>query len=228
MNWYKKAQSNLGFSTWLADELKRITDNYQYKPSTTMAPTPEVFQQNIQDIQTWATETNPDLSKHDIHSALIEAQQYKTNKKYMSESEKTEANRKGFLSEHQNINPQAPNFAVDITGKQKAIPPTIKNRINKAIHKATSNKWFDAIPLDEIMNACETNDVVILQEDGKKWSGFLMGNAECGTEDTRNQTTIFQVAHKQEDGNYVITKNGVYLSWCAIGNGKLEIVCYIG
>lgn len=228
MNWYKKAQNNANFATWLADELARITTNFKSFPGSNIATTPEALQENIEDVRIWVYETNPDLSNYNLVKAIDEAIKYKYSKRYMSESEKMEANRKGFLSEHQNINPQAPNFAVDMSAKPKAIPPTIKNRINKAIHKATSNKWFDSVPLNEIMEACEINNVVMLQEDGKRWGGWLLGGAECGSEEARKQNVTFQVALKLEDGHYNITKNGVVLSWCAMGSGKLEIVCYIG
>lgn len=226
MNWYKKAQNQLNFSTWLADELKRLTNNYQSSPSSSISPTPEVLQQNIKDVQMWVAERNPDLSQYSLAKAVEIAQSYQISRKFMSENQKMEANRRAFISEHQNLYPQADNFAVDMMAKKQSLPATIKNRINKSIHTILLNKHFESIPLKEIMDACETQDVIVLQEDGTKWGGFLTGGAECGSKEAESQHALFELAYKKDDA-YYITKNALSMTWCTMHSGKYEIVAYV-
>jgi hypothetical protein len=226
MNWYKKAQNQLNFSTWLSDELKRLTNNYQSSPSSSIIPTPESLQKNIKDVQRWVAETNPDLSNYNLARSIEEARRYLSNKKYMSVSEEMEANRNAFISEHQNLYPQADNFAVDMMAKKQSLPATIKNRINKSIYNILLNKHFESIPLKEIMDACEAQDVIVLQEDGTKWGGFLTGGAECGSKEAESQHALFELAYKKDDA-YYITKNALSMTWCTMHSGKYEIVAYV-
>jgi hypothetical protein len=227
MNWYKKAQNQLNFSTWLADELKRITNNYQSSPSTSISPTPEVLQQNIKDVQMWVAETSPDLSSLSLARAVDKARDYLLRRSNQSELWKMEANRRSFISEHQNLYPQADNFAVDMMAKKQSLPATIKNRINKSIYNILLNKHFESIPLKEIMDACEAQDVIVLQEDGTKWGGFLTGGSECGSKEAESQHALFELAYKKDDA-YYITKNALSMTWCTMHSGKYEIVAYVG
>jgi hypothetical protein len=225
MNWYKKAQTN--FSTWLAEQINILTDNYQHSINASFSRDPEAFQKNLNMIQMWAGENNPDLSRYTLASAYIEAKRYQYNKTHMSEQEQYQANKKGFMSEHQNISPQAPNFAVDMSAKQLALSTSQKNRINKGIHALITNKYFDKIPLQDIVDICLANGVVVLQEDGEIFKGFLIGGAECGSPEAEKQYAEFELATRKEDNTHQIAKNLLLLRWCKMPSGRYEILCHV-
>lgn len=114
---------------------------------------------------------------------------------------------------------------VDMGGKRKSLSPSVKSKINKMIH-ALGN-FHKEIPLDQIFTICGQNGVVVIQEDGTKWSGFLMGNGECGSDKAVNQRADFDLAVKLEDGTYVPANNMLHMTWCVMGSGKYEVVAYI-
>ena len=130
-----------------------------------------------------------------------------------------------FVAESQNYDPKAKDFAVDIREKGKAISPKIKRSINNAIHDL--GNYHIEIPLGKIFDICEQNNVIAIQEDGTQWSGFIMGGAECGSDKARNQVAQFDLAVKQENGFYAMSKNIIWLSWCKMSSNKYEIVCYV-
>jgi hypothetical protein len=218
MNWYKIAQAQ-NYPVWLANQIKEVTNNYQ-KPLGH-------YENYLPKIEKWIKETNADLTNLTLDEAAKKAIIHEHDKVPEDSMESRKRNMNSFYANSQNLNPNAPNFAVDMRLKPKAIPQSTKNKINKEISKLTSNKWPGEIPITEIMNICENHNVVMLMETGERWSGFLLGGAECGSEEARKQQTIFELAMKQEDGTYAITKNSVSLSWCTMHSGKYEIVCYL-
>lgn len=217
MNWYKKAGYK-NFPTWFADQLQNLPPNNK-----------EIISANFDKILNWVEETYPNLDKISIMEAYSKALDHERNKRYQSESDKVRFTHNKFIAESQNINPNEPNFAVDLRLGTRPIPPNSRKKINDAIHDL--GNFHESIPLDEIFSICEANGVVVLQEDGTKWSGMLMGGAECGSEKARNQFALFDLAVKNDHGEYVPSSHAMNLSWCKMGNAlrsdKYEIVCYV-
>jgi len=98
------------------------------------------------------------------------------------------------------------NRLIKMAGKLK---PNIRRQINKQLQE-TFNKYFDSIPLMEIFEILKINNVIVVQEDGTPWGGFLSGNdgnasMELKTDDelVDNVMLILQW-HKMESGRYEI------------------------
>ena len=228
MNWYKKAQSKT-FPVWLAEQISKHTENYTKQ-------LPDISwhkdnKQTLKDIEDWIRETNANLDDLDLFTAAHISDDYKKLKQNQNlnehSPEQINRNWNTYISNTQNINPDANNFAVDLRLKEKAIKPSIKKRINKYIHSL--GNYHISIPLQDIFDECKRNGVVALQEDGATWSGLLVGGAECGTDTAKdNQKTYFQLGVQQENGEYVPSKNTLYLTWCKMPSGKYEIVSFIG
>ena len=216
MNWYKKAKTS--YPIWLAEEIKRLTNNYQRDLG--------IYKDRLPAIEKWVSETNPNLDELSLEEASEKVEYYRPVEGDQYSPEQINRNWNKFISTTQNYNPNAPNFAVDLRLKEKAIKPTPKKRINNAIHELGNH--HHEIPLQNLFDICEENGVIVLQEDGTKWSGFLVGGAECGSEKAiEHQKANFQLAVKQEDGEYVPAKNGLTLTWCKRTNGDYEVVSYV-
>lgn len=215
MNWYKQSQSYKEFATWLAGEINESPNDSK------------VINEDFVDlIHTWVKETHPFLHQYNYHDALIQSQLHAAKKKRNSdpkEEHRLYLNR--MEAETQNVNPDQSEFWIDPRKKNSAIPQAIKNKINKRIHDL--GNYHTEIPLGTIFDICKEYGVVALQEDGTKWSGFLIGAKECGSEEARNQHVIFNVAFRTEGGAYMPTRNGLSLSWCKMHSGKYEIVSYL-
>ena len=53
---------------------------------------------------------------------------------------------------------------------------TIQSRMNKGIGKVLGvNQYFNEAPLDEIFNAVNANNALVVDEAGEAWSGILCG-----------------------------------------------------
>lgn len=136
----------------------------------------------------------------------------------------------------QNQNPDESNFAVDLSGKRKSLGK-IKNKINNEIH-ALGN-YFQRVPLQELINIFKKYNVVMLQEDGTKWAGFVSTQGECGSEEARKGMMKFDLAMKLEMGSldeeggyvnevkYVMCNNILAMSVCTMSSGRLEMVAYV-
>jgi hypothetical protein len=125
----------------------------------------------------------------------------------------------------QNQNSDSSDFAVDLASKHKAIKPMIKSMINKEIH-ALGN-YFNQIPLEQIFAIFKKYDVVMLQEDGTKWSGFVTTQGDCGSEKAyKNGPMTFELAVKTESG-YLPSTNALIMTACTMPSGRIEIVAYI-
>ena len=219
MNWYKKAQAK-NYPTWLAKEIQRMTDNYQKPLSSLIEP------KDYQVLEDWVKETNPDLSNLGLGTAIAEANIYQQQKRERAEelTEEIRRNWNRFIAESQNIFPDMHDFAVDLREKYIPISTPARNRINKAIH-ALGN-YHTEIPLQEIFDILKQESVVVLQEDGRKWSGLLVGGAECGSKEAEDQRANFILAVKTEKG-YMPSKQNLILNWCKMPSGKYEIVSYV-
>lgn len=113
-----------------------------------------------------------------------------------------------------------------------------RKRINKQIHIFTTNKYFDSIPLDELFSILQNEGIVVLQEDGREWSGFLCGeSAEVNfvladqTKPTHHDD--FDRSEPDEQPYSFVTYDSVLknaelrLTWYKMGSGRYEIVCYL-
>lgn len=79
-------------------------------------------------------------------------------------------------------------------------------KINNKLYPLT-RVFHDQIPLDKVQSILEDFDIVLLQEDNTKWSGFL-----CG----RDSNTIFALGLKSsvnDHGVYEQIDNYLYFSW---------------
>lgn len=61
-----------------------------------------------------------------------------------------------------------------------------RDSVKRKMYKMTSevltlNTTFDAIPMAEIMQAIESAGAMVVQEDGTRWEGMLMGNNSGAT-----------------------------------------------
>lgn len=124
----------------------------------------------------------------------------------------------------QNKDPDAENFAVDLAGRQRSIG-SAKSRINKEI-QALGN-YFPQIPLSEIFAILKKYNVIPLQEDGTKWSGFVTSQGECGSDKASKQGPMkFELATLLND-EYVIANNVLMMTVCTMPSGKLEMIAYV-
>lgn len=99
----------------------------------------------------------------------------------------------------------------------------IKSKINRQLIDLTTpgnrTRYFDKIPLRDIMDILTRNGVIMLQEDNTPWSGFLVGD---DAEDS------FTLAPITSDPQYVPFTNAVLrLSWHKMPSGRYEIVTYV-
>ena len=118
---------------------------------------------------------------------------------------------------------------INMSGQQKrrAIPSASKNRITKVLH-GLGTTHHDAIPLSTMFEALEVEGVIPVQEDGTRWSGLLVGGAECGSDAARDQVAHFDLAVRLPDFSYAPATVMMHLSWCKMPSGKYEVVAYLG
>jgi len=218
---HKKAQ-NKNYASWLAKEILRITDNYS-RPLSSL-----IKEKDFPILENWVRETNPDLSDLLLGIAISKSHEYQNyrNREIENEYSPEQINRNWnkFISETQNFNPNSPNFAVDLRKKNVSINASTKNKINKAIHLL--GNFHAEIPLQSIFNILKEKEIVALQEDGRKWSGLLIGGAECGSEKAKDQYAQFTLA-VNKDNQYVPAKQKLILNWCVMSSGRYEIVSYV-
>lgn len=99
-----------------------------------------------------------------------------------------------------------------------AMPSSMKKSIGDAIAKVLpTNKYFDRVPLGELLKACSDNGAKPVQEDGTEWSGLLSGA-------NGNATISLAI---QKGSEWVISKNMLVLTWYKMDSGKFEVVAYI-
>lgn len=133
---------------------------------------------------------------------------------------------------YQNVPSQVLNLKEWAKGGGKrpiAANPSAKRRANKAIHEITQS-YQKEIPLNEILLAMSREGFVPLDETGSTFGqGMLVGSAECGTEEARNQYITMRLAAKNADGMWCMTTSSFHITWCTLhGSKKYEVVAYIG
>ena len=95
------------------------------------------------------------------------------------------------------------------------IPSQLRRKANRALQKVLKPVYFKEIPLSDIFDAINhATDLVVIQEDGKEWSGFLIGRSDEAT---------FQFGYRGK----LVSNSGLRLSWYKMRSGKYEITGYI-
>lgn len=107
------------------------------------------------------------------------------------------------------------------------VSQAVRSRVSKKIYDVTKG-YHKAIPVDGIFEALSNEGLVPIQEDGYRWSGLLLGTAECGTEDARKQVANFEIATVDANGKWGMANMWLHLAWCRMSpSGNYEIVCYL-
>ena len=114
--------------------------------------------------------------------------------------------------------------------KRLILKAPIKKKINKELINLTTPKgktfYFRQIPLQDIWAILEKYGIVVLQEDGTKWDGFLTG---------RSAQVYFDIAPIDSEiegySKYRIhvpyTNANLALSWYKMSSGNYEINTYV-
>ncbi len=112
----------------------------------------------------------------------------------------------------------------DFMAKQR-FNASIRNRINKDIHKILKPTYFKAIPLKAIMDSMGKHGVVLLDDDYTEWSGFFTG----GVKDT--QMVHFLLGWKDtkdDNGMHRVIPNAAFtMSYFKMPSGKYEVIGYV-
>lgn len=102
---------------------------------------------------------------------------------------------------------------------------SIRNRINKDIHKILKPTYFKAIPLKAIMDAMGKHGVTLLDDDYTEWSGFFTG----GVKDT--QMVHFKLGWsdtKDDKGMHRVIPNAAFtMTYFKMPSGKYEVIGYV-
>ena len=111
---------------------------------------------------------------------------------------------------------------------RKTLLPKIKKKVNKALHTLATNKYFDSIPLNDIKRILERADIILLQEDGTPWSGFLLGDDASASIVVGDKNDVVS-----SYGDSIIavyrpyTNTSLQLSWYRMPSGKFEVGVYL-
>lgn len=98
--------------------------------------------------------------------------------------------------------------------------PNARRRIGQEVADVVRPTYFSTIPLMEIFAPIEAAGFAVLQEDGRKWAGFL-----CGCE---AQAYFALGRDPDEDGFYEEVGNAMLaISWYQMTSGRYEVIAYI-
>lgn len=133
--------------------------------------------------------------------------------------------KKGFSSiEEAQVRNLTMSVPKDFMAKQR-FNASIRNRINKDIHKILKPTYFKAIPLKAIMDSMGKHGVTLLDDDYTEWSGFFTG----GVKDT--QMVHFLLGWKDtrdEKGMHRVIPNAAFtMSYFKMPSGKYEVIGYV-
>lgn len=95
------------------------------------------------------------------------------------------------------------------------INKSIKLKVNNILYDLCK-QYYKLIPLNTITNYLKQNNLIILQEDGSEFEGFL-----CGCEGR----TSFLMRDIEQNKN--IKDSILWLSWYKMTSGNYEVVCYL-
>jgi hypothetical protein len=110
----------------------------------------------------------------------------------------------------------------------KKLTVPVRKKINGEIQKILKPTYFDAIPLQDIMNVLKKFGIVILQEDFREWSGLLLGGV------SKTEMVNFNLGWKDQWGpdnsgkSYMVIPNVVFtMTYFKMPSGRYEVVGYI-
>ena len=107
------------------------------------------------------------------------------------------------------------------------MPANIRKRLGNQIINLTQG-YHDQIPLGAMFDVLKSEGFIPLQEGGTEWSGMLIGGAECGSDETRDQVANFPLAQRIGNELVPVSNCELYLSWCKMSeSGKYEITAYL-
>lgn len=115
----------------------------------------------------------------------------------------------------------APSALVDMS-KRPLGNPKLKVQLQKTVYSILKPTFFEKIPLGAISEAFRAFGVSLVDEDGSPWSGFLLGNKDCGDERAKDQHAKFALAY-----NGQLLNCHLIISWCRMGSGKMEVIGYV-
>lgn len=95
----------------------------------------------------------------------------------------------------------------------KNLNPSVKRKINNEIYKFTTNKYFNSIPINDLMEICKKQGVIVVDEAGDPWTGIITGS------NSRDKFDLMQGDTK--------LNNVLVLTWYKMQSGRFEIVSYI-
>jgi Zn-dependent peptidase ImmA (M78 family) len=127
-----------------------------------------------------------------------------------------------YYSNSQNVDPDAPDFAVDLRSNGRPCSAQGRSNVQEFLTKL-GRSYHDDIPIDSITNALEQNNLLLIQEDGKKWAGFISTQGDCGHD---NAPMVFDLGVDLGNG-YVLCKSQLVMTICTMPSGKLEMVAYL-
>jgi hypothetical protein len=108
-----------------------------------------------------------------------------------------------------------------------AVSPGVRKRVSNGLYEVTKG-YHKEIPLEGIFLALAQGGLVPVQEDGHRWSGMLVGGAECGSTEAASQHAELPLATRGSDGKWSLTTTVLSLRWCKMSvSGNYEITCYL-
>ena len=106
------------------------------------------------------------------------------------------------------------NPVVDMN-KEMKLPASDRKKGQKALLEFLKPTYFDGIPMEEIMKVLKDSaDIEVVQEDGSRWSGMLLGDSAADSFDLG------------KDGK-LINNTSLFLSWYKMPSGKMEVIGYL-
>ena len=111
------------------------------------------------------------------------------------------------------------------TTKYGNINQKTRRAVANEIHQILKPTHFDSIPLDDIQNGLEAHGLTLLQEDGTKWAGWLLGNCSYCLFELGDLTRSEKINGEKV---YAPVKNaGLSLSWYFVRTDRIEVIGYI-
>jgi hypothetical protein len=100
------------------------------------------------------------------------------------------------------------------------LDPSIKKKINKKLNDNFSYNYFSSIPLKDIFNVLKGYRIVVVDEAGEQWSGFLTGSS--------GRAYLDLVLVDEITGEFRVISNSILsLSWYKMPSGRYEITLYL-
>lgn len=110
--------------------------------------------------------------------------------------------------------------------QKKKMPAKLRDKAQGIVYKILKKNFFEQIPLQEIREGLKSVNISLLQEDDTEWSGFLLGDKECGDPAASNQRAKITLGFEDGGVKYK-SDNCLIIMWCRMPSGKKEVTGYI-